>query len=42
MTLGPVAKWLLRAGTALTLVFVYTPIVVGTAATPRRTPGGTG
>ena len=28
MTLGPVAKWLLRAGTALTLVFVYTPIVV--------------
>jgi putative spermidine/putrescine transport system permease protein len=26
--LGPVAKWLLRAGTALTLVFVYTPIVV--------------
>jgi putative spermidine/putrescine transport system permease protein len=28
LTLGPVAKWLLRAGTALTLVFVYTPIVV--------------
>ena len=28
MTLGPVAKWLLRAGTALTLVFVYIPIVV--------------
>jgi putative spermidine/putrescine transport system permease protein len=28
VTLGPVAKWLLRAGTALTLVFVYTPIVV--------------
>ena len=28
MTLGPVAKWLLRAGTALTLVFVYTPIIV--------------
>ena len=28
MTLGPVAKWLLRVGTALTLVFVYTPIVV--------------
>ena len=28
MTLGPVAKWLLRAGTVLTLVFVYTPIVV--------------
>jgi putative spermidine/putrescine transport system permease protein len=28
MTLGPVAKWLLRAGTAVTLVFVYTPIVV--------------
>jgi putative spermidine/putrescine transport system permease protein len=28
MTLGPVAKWLLRAGTALTLLFVYTPLVV--------------
>jgi len=28
VTLGPVAKWLLRAGTALTLVFVYIPIVV--------------
>jgi putative spermidine/putrescine transport system permease protein len=28
VTLGPVAKWLLRVGTALTLVFVYTPIVV--------------
>jgi putative spermidine/putrescine transport system permease protein len=28
LTLGPVAKWLLRIGTALTLVFVYTPIVV--------------
>jgi putative spermidine/putrescine transport system permease protein len=28
VTLGPVAKWLLRAGTAVTLVFVYTPIVV--------------
>ena len=28
MTLGPVAKWLLRVGTALTLVFVYTPIFV--------------
>ena len=28
MTLGPVAKWLLRAGTAVTLVFVYTPILV--------------
>ena len=28
MTLGPAAKWLLRVGTALTLVFVYTPIVV--------------
>jgi putative spermidine/putrescine transport system permease protein len=28
VTLGPVAKWLLRAGTALTLVFVYTPIIV--------------
>jgi putative spermidine/putrescine transport system permease protein len=28
MTLGPITKWLLRVGTALTLVFVYTPIVV--------------
>jgi putative spermidine/putrescine transport system permease protein len=28
VTLGPVAKWLLRVFTALTLVFVYTPIVV--------------
>jgi putative spermidine/putrescine transport system permease protein len=28
MTLGPVAKWLLRVGTGLTLVFVYTPLVV--------------
>jgi putative spermidine/putrescine transport system permease protein len=28
VTLGPVAKWLLRVGTALTLVFVYTPILV--------------
>jgi putative spermidine/putrescine transport system permease protein len=28
VTLGPVAKWLLRAGTALTLVFVYIPLVV--------------
>jgi putative spermidine/putrescine transport system permease protein len=28
MTLGPVAKWLLRVGTGLTLLFVYTPIVV--------------
>jgi putative spermidine/putrescine transport system permease protein len=28
MTLGPVAKWLLRVGTAVTLVFVYLPIVV--------------
>jgi len=28
VTLGPVAKWLLRAGTGLTLVFVYTPLVV--------------
>jgi putative spermidine/putrescine transport system permease protein len=28
VTLGPVAKWLLRAGTALTLVFVYTPLAV--------------
>jgi putative spermidine/putrescine transport system permease protein len=28
VTLGPVAKWLLRAGTAVTLVFVYAPIVV--------------
>ena len=28
MTLGPVTKWLLRAATALTLVFVYTPLVI--------------
>ena len=28
MNLGPLAKWLLRVGTGLTLVFVYTPIVV--------------
>jgi putative spermidine/putrescine transport system permease protein len=28
VNLGPVAKWLLRIGTGLTLVFVYTPIVV--------------
>ena len=28
MTLGPVAKWLLRGGTALTLVFVYVPLVI--------------
>jgi putative spermidine/putrescine transport system permease protein len=28
LTLGPVTKWLLRAGTALTLLFVYTPLVV--------------
>jgi putative spermidine/putrescine transport system permease protein len=28
LTLGPITKWLLRAGTALTLVFVYTPLVV--------------
>ena len=28
MTLGPVAKWLLRAGTALTLAFVYAPLVI--------------
>jgi putative spermidine/putrescine transport system permease protein len=28
MTLGPFAKWLLRVGTGLTLLFVYTPIVV--------------
>jgi putative spermidine/putrescine transport system permease protein len=28
MTLGPVAKWLLRGGTALTLVFVYAPLVI--------------
>jgi putative spermidine/putrescine transport system permease protein len=28
VTLGPVAKWLLRAGTGLTLLFVYTPLVV--------------
>jgi putative spermidine/putrescine transport system permease protein len=28
VTLGPVAKWLLRGGTALTLAFVYTPLVI--------------
>ena len=28
MTLGPVAKWLLRGGTVLTLVFVYVPLVI--------------
>ncbi len=28
MTLGPVAKWLLRGGTALTLVFVYVPLLI--------------
>ncbi|MDX6423991.1 MAG: putative spermidine/putrescine transport system permease protein [Gaiellaceae bacterium] len=28
MTLGPVAKWLLRGGTALTLAFVYAPLVI--------------
>ena len=28
MTLGPVAKWLLRGGTALTLAFVYAPLLV--------------
>jgi putative spermidine/putrescine transport system permease protein len=28
VTLGPVAKWLLRGGTALTLVFVYVPLVI--------------
>ncbi|HEV8688303.1 MAG TPA: ABC transporter permease [Gaiellaceae bacterium] len=28
MTLGPVTKWLLRGGTALTLAFVYTPLVI--------------
>jgi putative spermidine/putrescine transport system permease protein len=28
VTLGPVAKWLLRGGTALTLVFVYLPLVI--------------
>ena len=28
MTLGPAAKWLLRGGTALTLVFVYVPLVI--------------
>ena len=28
MTLGPVAKWLLRGGTALTLIFVYVPLVI--------------
>ena len=28
MTLGPVARWLLGASTALTLAFVYTPLVI--------------
>jgi putative spermidine/putrescine transport system permease protein len=28
VTLGPAAKWLLRGGTALTLVFVYVPLVI--------------
>jgi putative spermidine/putrescine transport system permease protein len=28
VTLGPVAKWLLRGGTALTLVFVYVPLAI--------------
>jgi putative spermidine/putrescine transport system permease protein len=28
VTLGPLAKWLLRGGTALTLAFVYAPLVV--------------
>ncbi len=28
MTLGPVTKWLLRAATAVTLVFVYAPLVI--------------
>ena len=28
MTLGPFAKWLLRGGTALTLVFVYVPLAI--------------
>ena len=28
MTLGPAAKWLLRGGTALTLVFVYLPLAI--------------
>ena len=28
MTLGPLAKWLLRGGTALTLAFVYAPLVI--------------
>jgi putative spermidine/putrescine transport system permease protein len=28
VTLGPFAKWLLRGGTALTLAFVYTPLVI--------------
>jgi putative spermidine/putrescine transport system permease protein len=28
MTLGPAAKWLLRGGTVLTLVFVYVPLVI--------------
>jgi putative spermidine/putrescine transport system permease protein len=28
LTLGPFVKWLLRGGTALTLAFVYTPLVI--------------
>ena len=28
MTLGPVAKWLLRIGTAVTLAFIYVPLVI--------------
>jgi putative spermidine/putrescine transport system permease protein len=28
VTLGPVAKWLLRGGTVLTLVFVYLPLLI--------------
>jgi putative spermidine/putrescine transport system permease protein len=28
VTLGPFAKWLLRGGTALTLVFVYVPLAI--------------
>jgi putative spermidine/putrescine transport system permease protein len=28
VTLGPLAKWLLRGGTALTLAFVYAPLVI--------------
>ena len=38
MTLGPVAKWLLRVGTALTLVFVYVPLVDHRALRVQREP----